>query len=82
MSQVCSNVSVRKLVGLVCKTRKPNQIKNHRKLHRRITLTSLPRTILGLTMAVVMTGGIAIGAQLGGRKVGRNRISIPQAHSP
>ena len=54
-----------------------NSLKN---LHRRITLTILTQTILGLMMAEIMMHGMMFVARLDGMKVGNEPTTIPQAH--
>ncbi len=76
--QVRTMVKLRKLVYLVLKSPKQKQVRKLRNLHSRITLTLLPRTILGLMMAGVVMNGMMTGARLDGMKVGNKPMTIPQ----
>ena len=74
-------VKLRKLVHVVVRTRNQRQVQKLRNLHRRITLTSLTRTILCLMMAGVMMNGTMTGARADGSKDGNKHTVIPHAHS-
>ena len=61
--------------------RNQRQVKKHRKLRRRTTLTILTLTILSLMMAGVVTSGLLTGARLAGMQVWKKLCDSSQAHS-
>ena len=61
--KVRTRVKPRKLVYLILENRNQRQVQQLRKLHNRITLTILTRTILGFMMAGVMMNEIMTGEE-------------------
>ena len=75
--------NIEKLVSQVLKTRNQMQARTFRNLHRHTPWTLLA-TMGGIvtngTMAGVLRNGMLTGVPLDGTKVGKNRVTLPQAH--